>query len=236
PITSGQGEEVSPPVLQNPYNYREYLDTSSATFVWSSIWGVENAIYNLIIEDHFGNEVKNIERTGSSDILALNEATFSLNNFVTENNKLTLEESPKGTYFWWYVRLKDSKNHKWSEWSEIRMFFIKEAVSGSPPPGGTTPSPGGYSAGVFTLQNPLKYDNFVDLVNAIIVFALQVSIPLATIMFVISGVMFVTSAGEPTKIVKARQIALYTAIGFAVVLSAAGLIKVLQSVLGTQNI
>jgi len=79
--------------------------------------------------------------------------------------------------------------------------------------------------------NPLKYGNFEDLVNAIIGFLIRIGTPIAAIMFVIAGIVFVTSAGDPGRVRTARSIMIYTAVGLAVILVASGLIKVLQSLL-----
>lgn len=80
--------------------------------------------------------------------------------------------------------------------------------------------------------NPLKYKSVECLVEAIIDFLIKLSIPVAAIMFVIAGVMFVTSAGDPEKVRTARKVMIYTAVGLAVIILASGLIKVLQSILG----
>ena len=86
-----------------------------------------------------------------------------------------------------------------------------------------------------TIDNPLKYDTFQDIVNAIIGF-LWILVPtVATVMFVIAGFLFVTSAGDPNRVATAKKMMLYTAIGLAIVLLASGLIKVLQSVLGVKE-
>ncbi|OGZ21657.1 MAG: hypothetical protein A2922_00325 [Candidatus Nealsonbacteria bacterium RIFCSPLOWO2_01_FULL_43_36] len=80
--------------------------------------------------------------------------------------------------------------------------------------------------------NPLKYGNFEDLISGIIKdFLIPVGISVAGIMFLVAGVMFVTSAGDPGKTKTARDIMIYTAVGLAVILLASGLIKVLQSLL-----
>ncbi len=91
------------------------------------------------------------------------------------------------------------------------------------PPAGVVNCP----AGQFC--NPLAYDNFQDLVDAIARFVFNLGLVVAPIMFVIAGIMFVTSAGDPEKTKTARRMALYTAIGFAIIVAASGLIKVLQS-------
>ncbi len=82
------------------------------------------------------------------------------------------------------------------------------------------------------LENPLKYNDIKDLINAIIDFIFKVSIPLAGLLFIIGGFMMVTSAGDTWKLEKAKNLFLYTSIGFAIILLAKGLVLVLKSVLG----
>jgi len=86
-----------------------------------------------------------------------------------------------------------------------------------------------YTGSPGMIENPLGYSGFEDLVNAIINFIWKLATPLAAIMFVISGIMFVTSVGDPEKVKTAKKVALYTAIGYAIIIMASGLIKVLQS-------
>lgn len=79
--------------------------------------------------------------------------------------------------------------------------------------------------------NPLGYKSVECLVSAITAFLMTVSVPIAVVMFVIAGIYFVTSAGDPGRIKTAKMIMLYTAIGFGVILVASGLIRVIQSLL-----
>ncbi len=79
--------------------------------------------------------------------------------------------------------------------------------------------------------NPLAYGTLEGLITAIIGFLIKIGVPIAAIMFVIAGIVFVTSAGDPGRVKTARNIMIYTAVGLAVILLASGLIKVLQSVL-----
>ncbi|MFH1780625.1 MAG: pilin [Candidatus Nealsonbacteria bacterium] len=80
--------------------------------------------------------------------------------------------------------------------------------------------------------NPLAYDNFEDLIDAIVSFLFNLSLVVAPIMLVIAGILYVTSAVNPKQIETAKNIILYTIIGFSVILLASGLVKVLQSLLG----
>lgn len=94
-------------------------------------------------------------------------------------------------------------------------------------PGGSSTCPPGQ------ICNPLKYNDFNDLVKAVINdFLMPVGITVAGLMFVIAGFVYVTSAGDPGRARTARSILIYTAVGLAVILLASGLVKVLQSALG----
>ena len=85
------------------------------------------------------------------------------------------------------------------------------------------------------LNNPLKYTDIKDLIDAIINFLFTISIPIAAILIIIGGFMMVTSAGDMYKLEKAKSLFLYTAIGFAIILLAKGLVAVLKSVLGVKE-
>lgn len=82
------------------------------------------------------------------------------------------------------------------------------------------------------LENPLKYKDVKDLINAIIDFLFKLSIPLAGLLLIIGGFMMVMSAGDTWKLERAKNLLLYTVIGFALILLAKGLVQVLKSVLG----
>jgi len=55
---------------------------------------------------------------------------------------------------------------------------------------------------------------------------------LAPLMLIISGLLWVTSAGDPGRLKTAQNMALYTIIGLAVILLASGLVAVLKSIIG----
>src|SRR5581483_3169031 len=74
------------------------------------------------------------------------------------------------------------------------------------------------------LPNPLCLgggtciDSLGALIASITAFVSTVVGSLAVLMFVVSGIYFVTSAGNPGKIDQAKKIALYAAIGSAIAL------------------
>ncbi len=92
-----------------------------------------------------------------------------------------------------------------------------------------------------TLPNPLCLggpgsagcvDSFLTLITNITNYIFLVIGSLAVLMFVISGIMFVASAGNPARIEKAKKTAIYAAIGAAIALSGAGLIELVKSIIG----
>lgn len=107
-----------------------------------------------------------------------------------------------------------------------------------PPPG--PPPPG--SSGSITLPNPLCtggpgspgcINSFTGLLTQITTYILNIIGGLAVIMFIWAGILFVTSAGDPSKITKARHVVIYAIIGIAIALAGKGLIAVITEVIGS---
>ncbi|MBI2574040.1 MAG: hypothetical protein HYV78_01440 [Candidatus Wildermuthbacteria bacterium] len=82
------------------------------------------------------------------------------------------------------------------------------------------------------LCNPLPSENFKELLDNITNFIFNVAIVLSPILVVYAGFLFLTAAGNPKQAVTARNVLLWTAIGFIVILLSKGLIKVLEGILG----
>ena len=85
------------------------------------------------------------------------------------------------------------------------------------------------------IENPLAAKSFEELAGNISWFLFRVGMVLAPLMLVVAGLMYVTSAGSPTRVQTAQRIALYTVIGLAIILLASGLIAVLKSIIGYQG-
>lgn len=83
---------------------------------------------------------------------------------------------------------------------------------------------------VIEIPNPLKYDTFQELINAVINFLFMIALGIAPIMIIIAGFYFITAAGDPAKITIAKNIILYTLIGLLIVFLARGLIALFQSI------
>ena len=80
------------------------------------------------------------------------------------------------------------------------------------------------------IPNPIEADTFQELIYNIIDFLFALAIPLATLMIIVSAFYFVTAAGNPEQITTAKNIILWTLIGFLVILMAKGLVWFLMEV------
>ncbi|OGZ63272.1 MAG: hypothetical protein A3C58_00240 [Candidatus Staskawiczbacteria bacterium RIFCSPHIGHO2_02_FULL_34_10] len=88
-------------------------------------------------------------------------------------------------------------------------------------------------AGTISLINPLgSVNSFTALIVIITTFINGIIASLAVLMFVIAGIFFVTSAGNPEKIGRAKKIAIYAVIGSAIALAGGGLITVIKTIIG----
>lgn len=97
-------------------------------------------------------------------------------------------------------------------------------------------STGGTTGGSWTtIENPLKYDTFQEILGGVSLFLFQIGLALAPVMLIIAGFMFVTAGGSPERVTNAKKMMLYTIIGLAVILLASGLIAVLKSIIGYQG-
>ena len=81
------------------------------------------------------------------------------------------------------------------------------------------------------IENPLEYESFEELVDAIITFlAFRLGPPIAVIMILVAGFYFITAAGDPEKVNTAKRIILWTLIGLLVIFCAKGLITLFKEV------
>lgn len=83
------------------------------------------------------------------------------------------------------------------------------------------------------LPNPLgAVGDFASLILLIFNWLKGIIGTLAVLMFVIAGIQFVVSAGNPGKIDQAKKTAIYAAIGAGVALAGGALIELVKSIIG----
>ena len=88
--------------------------------------------------------------------------------------------------------------------------------------------PGMALAADIIIGNPLNYDTFEELVDAVIKMIFWISLALAPLMILIGAFQLLTSAGNPAKVKTAQNIFLWTAVGLLVVFMARGLIALIN--------
>lgn len=84
---------------------------------------------------------------------------------------------------------------------------------------------------VIEIPNPLKAETFEQLINSLIDFLVKIGLPIATIMIVWSGILFMASGGDPEKVTRAKKMLLYTVIGYGILLLSKGIISLIISIL-----
>ena len=83
-----------------------------------------------------------------------------------------------------------------------------------------------------TLNNPIAANNLLEL-GLLLANALRwVAFIIAPLMIIVAGFYFVTAGANPSQINTARQILIFTLVGFAIVLSAIGIIFFVAEALG----
>jgi uncharacterized membrane protein len=73
---------------------------------------------------------------------------------------------------------------------------------------------------------------FTELIGNLIDFLFTIAVIVAPILLVVAGVIFMTAAGEPSRVATARRMLLWTVIGFGIILISKGLVEVLKGILG----
>lgn len=86
-----------------------------------------------------------------------------------------------------------------------------------------------FELGEICLPNPLTYCTiggfFDNIINMFIIFAT----PILVIMILISALLFITGGANPAKRAKAKNIIIYSIIGYAVILFAKTIITIIQA-------
>ena len=84
----------------------------------------------------------------------------------------------------------------------------------------------------FCLCSPTTATTFEELLDNLTDYIFFFATVLVPILIIVAGFYFMTAAGDPQKLDKAKKIILYTVIGYAIVLFSKGLVAVLKDILG----
>lgn len=84
-----------------------------------------------------------------------------------------------------------------------------------------------------TIPNPLRYNNFGDLLlNGIIPAVAGIVGALSVIMIIVAGILYLTSAGSQEKMLTAKKALMYAIVGIVITLLAGAIVATIRSVIG----
>ncbi len=85
------------------------------------------------------------------------------------------------------------------------------------------------AAGATSLQNPLKSNNIVDFLFAILDILLTFALPIIVLFIIYAGFLFVTAQGDTSKITTARSALTWSVIGGVIILGAKLILEVIKN-------
>ena len=93
--------------------------------------------------------------------------------------------------------------------------------------------PGASQSYFFSIPNPLKggASDLASLVRVIAQWIFNLAIPIAVVMIVYAGVLFLMAQGSEQKVTKAKDVLKWAVVGLAIILIGSGFITLIQSVL-----
>lgn len=80
--------------------------------------------------------------------------------------------------------------------------------------------------------NPLTTIKFTDVVDRILNILFFVAIAVAPIMILVAGFKFLTGGGNPETLQGARQMLIWTAVGFGIILLSKGIVFIVRGIVG----
>ncbi|MDO8474187.1 MAG: pilin [bacterium] len=81
--------------------------------------------------------------------------------------------------------------------------------------------------------NPLgQGTKFTDVVDRILNILFFIAIAVAPVMIIVAGFKFLTGGGNPETLQGARQMLIWTAVGFGIILLSKGIVMILRSIIG----
>lgn len=105
--------------------------------------------------------------------------------------------------------------------------------TGAPRSAGTVSGTGAPFGVSETLKNPIKYDTFSQLAEAVIKTAVEVLMPFLIIAIIYIGFLFVKAQGNESAITDAKNKLFYTIIGAAILMGAWGFAQLIGNTITT---
>lgn len=81
------------------------------------------------------------------------------------------------------------------------------------------------------LPNPIGSNDITDILKKIVNYLIKIGAPILAIMILIGGFQILTAGGNPEKVKTGRHTILYSVIGYAIILSAWGIVAIIEKLL-----
>jgi len=88
---------------------------------------------------------------------------------------------------------------------------------------------------IIQIQNPLTATSFEAIVGNGIDFIFKIAVVLAPLMVIFGGFLFLTAGGNAEQINRAKNLLIWAAIGFLVVLLSKGILAIINQILGVRG-
>lgn len=88
---------------------------------------------------------------------------------------------------------------------------------------------------VIQIENPITATSFEAIIGNGIDFIFRIAIILAPLMVIVGGFLFMTAGGNLQQITQAKNLLIWTAVGFLVVLLSKGILAIINQILGVQG-
>ena len=229
---------------ENCSGYERTLFSSDANLGDDSIgstggnWNDTPKSIKIILGDNFPGKAilyDDINYGGISTIISGDTALNSLWNdrsssiiVVPGNTVVLYENSDYGGYS---ITITSSKENTQKTVNQDWISSLRINPSSNNSGGSNTGSNGNTGSPTIAINNPITADSLTEIVDNIINFIFTISIVLVPLMIVWAGGMYVLSAGNETKITKAKNIILYTIAGLAILLFSKGFVAIINQLL-----
>jgi len=96
---------------------------------------------------------------------------------------------------------------------------------------GRTPTPNG-TGDSYKLPNPLGVQTITDLIDRIAGYLFVIATPIVTLMILFAAFQILTAGDNPEKLKTAKQIILWTCVGYGIILISKGITLIIKQLLG----
>ena len=124
-------------------------------------------------------------------------------------------------------------NHLLIKILELAFGINKALAQGGVPGGGGAPGGAGKKS-AYELPNPLgNISTFAEIIDRVTGYLIVIAAPIVTLMILFAGFKILTAGDNPENLKSAKQMILWTVIGYAIILISKGVTLIIKQLLGS---